>query len=150
MYAADDVLFRTVYWDSLIQEAITSSESQYWLIYGDDLGQTSNKIATHGFVSRELAELLGYLLPPYFSAEFCDTWLTSITRLSGTQIKLSDLVIEHMHPDWNKAALDTTYLERDFKLNFPLLWVKYTAFLPLRLIEATKIYFYKRLDAAKK
>ena len=109
MYAADDIIFRTKNWDSMVLEHYASSEHKICLIHGEDLGQDAIKIATHGFISRDLYKLLGYILPNYFKADFCDTWMTEICAKSGTRMFDPNLIIEHMHPTWGKARIDDTY-----------------------------------------
>ena len=146
MYAADDIVFRTNLWNTKILETIDKLDSEYFLIHGDDLGQKSNKIATHGFVSREFAKQLGYLLPPYFYADFCDTWLTSIARYSNSRIYLEDLIIEHLHPSWGKASFDDTYLDRKRKKRFWKEFLKFQLFLPLRLWEILKINIVSKIN----
>ena len=143
MYAADDIVFRTDSWDTKIIEAVKSANSDYLLVHGDDLGQKSKKIATHGFVSRKFADCLGYLLPPYFYADFCDTWLTSIANHSKSRIELKDLIIEHLHPSWGKANIDETYLARTREKRFWKEYLKYQIYMPLRLSEILKIKLYK-------
>ena len=107
MYAADDVVFRTAGWDKMVQEEYR--KYRICLIHGDDLGQNSDKIATHGFISRELYEILGYVLTEKFKADFCDTWLTYVCTKSNVRIFLKNLTIEHLHPVWGKAPMDATY-----------------------------------------
>jgi hypothetical protein len=109
MYAADDILFRTVDWDSIVLEHYANSQHKICLIHGEDLGQNADRIATHGFVSRELYGLLGYILPNHFKADFCDTWMTEVSTKSGTRVLNRKLIIEHMHPAWGKAPTDSTY-----------------------------------------
>jgi hypothetical protein len=123
MYSADDIVFRTQDWDQIVRETFEKIADGIGLIYGDDLGQDSRKIATHGFVSRRWVSELGYLLPGYFESEFCDTWVTNLARKTGRLIFLPNLIIEHMHPAWGKAELDETYEYRQrryshFKLLF--------------------------------
>jgi hypothetical protein len=116
MYAADDIIFRTENWDSLVLEHYANSVHKICLIHGEDLGQDANKIATHGFISRDLYKLLGYILPNFFKADFCDTWMTEICVQSGTRSFDPNLIIEHMHPAWGKAPIDDTY--RSTKISF--------------------------------
>jgi hypothetical protein len=108
MYAADDIIFRTSAWDSIVVNYF-DSYPELGLLYGDDLSPNSRRIATHGFLRRSVCQELNYLLPPYFESEFCDTWLTRIFRKSGKIKYIHELVIEHMHPNWGKAYVDETY-----------------------------------------
>ena len=143
MYAADDIVFKTDNWDKLILDTIESDKLYFFLLHGDDLGQMSKKIATHGFVSRTITERLGYLLPPYFHADFCDTWITSIAIHSNSRIQLRNLIIEHLHPSWGKAENDETYMARIREKKFWKEYSKYQILLPLRVWETLKIRYYK-------
>lgn len=111
MYAADDIIFRTNNWDSILLNTFRLNPD-VGLIYGDDLSANTYKIATHGFVRRSMCEKLNYLLPPYFESEFCDTWLTRIFKASRRLRRVSEIVVEHMHPNWNKSENDETYSYR--------------------------------------
>lgn len=124
MYCADDVIFRSHAWDDLIEMKYLQSKQKTCLIHGDDLGQNSLKIATHGFISRELYELLGYILPELFKSDFCDTWITEICSKSGIRIFTQQLVIEHMHPAWGKADIDSTYRSTN-KIQFLFNFLKF-------------------------
>jgi hypothetical protein len=145
MYAADDIVFKTKDWDAMILDTVAKNKLDFFLLHGDDLGQKSKKIATHGFVSRSFTERLGYLLPPYFYADFCDTWITSIADHSNSRIHLKSLIIEHLHPSWGKAEFDETYLARIKEKRFWKEYLKYQFLLPLRLWEISKIRYYKFL-----
>ena len=138
MYAADDIVFRTKGWDTLVQNAAKKTSSPVWLIHGTDLGQPITRIATHGFVSRPFADALGYLLPPYFKADFCDTWLTDVADMAGVRISIASLEIEHVHPIWGKAKTDETYQHRAETQNFWKEFVRY------------KLLYLRRRSAAKK
>lgn len=124
MYCADDVIFRSRAWDNLVEMNYLQSKHKTCLIHGDDLGQNSQKIATHGFISRELYELLGYILPELFKSDFCDTWITEICSKSGIRIFIQQLVIEHMHPAWGKAQIDSTYRSTN-KIRFLFNFLKF-------------------------
>jgi len=140
MYAADDILFRTSSWDLIVKNELDVKPA--FLVYGNDLGRPRQEIATHGFVKRELVDLNGYLLPEIFEADFCDTWLTSITKLARCLKYLPNLEIEHMHPNWGKSDQDQTYENRMSAINFRKLWIKFYLTFPLRLFLALKIFRY--------
>ena len=128
MYAADDIVFRTKNWDSTVLQHYANSDNKICLIHGEDLGQDANRIATHAFISRDLYKLLGYILPNYFRADFCDTWMTEICVKSGARLFDPTLIIEHMHPAWGKARIDDTYRSTKFStyllnlIRYKILW----------------------------
>jgi hypothetical protein len=140
MYAADDIIFRTLSWDAIVKKELTEKPAS--LIYGNDLGRPKQEIATHGFVNRELAILNGYLLPEVFAADFCDTWLTNVTRMAKCLKYVPSLEIEHMHPHWGKSDQDQTYENRRSDNNYWKLWLKYRLTFPLRLLSSIRIFRY--------
>ena len=140
MYAADDILFKTESWDLIVKKGLSGKSA--CLVYGNDLGRPRQEIATHGFMTRDFARLNGYLLPELFSADFCDTWLTSIARMAKSLKYMPELEIEHMHPSWGKSLIDQTYESREGKKNYLVLWVKFKLTFPIRLILAIKTLNY--------
>ena len=112
MYAADDILFKTQDWDSIVAEILINPRTEPRVLMTNDLSITKGKNATHAFVSRAFCEVLDYLLPPYFESEFCDTWITEIAQKSKTLVYREDLIVEHMHHLWGKANVDETYIYR--------------------------------------
>jgi hypothetical protein len=137
MYAADDVIFRSRNWDEVVRKF--AEKNDFFLVYGNDLGQQNLKIPTHGFISRNLVERLGYLLNENFNADFCDTWLGSVTKIAGCLFYDETLLIEHMHPSWKKAEPDQTYLDRQSKKKFLRNYLKYQLLTPLRILDGFKI-----------
>jgi len=99
MYASDDIEFKTRGWDILVREAFEEVPDEILLAWGWCKFQPHNatSIATHGFVSRKSAEILGYLFPPYFATAFNDTWLTEVYKSIGRTKYFPDMVIEHFH-----------------------------------------------------
>jgi hypothetical protein len=135
MYAADDIVFLSENWDDIVKSELKNPLSTAKLLATNDLSPNSPRIATHGFVSRYMASVLQYLLPPYFESEFCDTWLTTISRKSRTFSYRHDLVIEHRHPNWGKASLDDTYISRKKRYQHIRLFLQFLLLTPLRRTE---------------
>lgn len=123
MYAADDIIFRTEKWDKKVLDIFRDTNS--WLVFADDLSPNTPRIATHGFVSRTATNVLGYLIPPYFSADFCDTFLTKLARQTKGIYYLEKVIIEHVHPHWNKAEYDSTYSDKFSTNSFFYNYIKY-------------------------
>jgi len=110
MFAADDICFRTKGWDSLVRRTFDEHPDKMIFVHGDD-GHWGNQFGTHGFLHRKWVDTLGYVLPPYFSSDFGDTWINDIANSLGRRVFLP-ILTEHMHPLWGKAKLDQTYQER--------------------------------------
>lgn len=105
----DDLVMRTKGWDSIIENTFSNILDKIALLYGDDLSPCSN-FATHPIIHRKWVKSLGYILPPYFSCDYADTWLNELADAIGRKIKIP-IVNEHLHWTFGKAKVDLTYFE---------------------------------------
>ena len=128
-FGADDIVFRTNCWDSILIEAVKEVSDGIGLFYGNDLvtSQHAPDFATHPIVTRKWVEVVGYLSPPYFSCDYADTWLNDIADQTGRKFALQ-FTNEHMHPTVGKADYDITYAENRQKFlddNVPSLYMEH-------------------------
>ena len=110
---ADDLVMRTQGWDSIIIEAYKEYEDKILLCYGKDGGErvhTQKNFATHPIISKKWVDIQGYITPPYFSADYADTWLNDLANDLGRKKELP-IYNEHMHWSLGKSTLDITYYE---------------------------------------
>jgi|TARA_Y100000296_G_C5019096_1_gene178945 hypothetical protein len=56
-------------------------------------------------------DVVGYIDPPYFSADFADLWMNDIAQRIDRKIWI-DIDTEHMHPAVGKGKWDSTHKER--------------------------------------
>jgi len=110
MFAADDLVFRTKGWDSLVRKTFDEHPDKLIFAHGDD-GYWGAKFGTHGFLHRKWVDAIGYVLPPYFSSDFGDTWINDVANALERRVVLP-IVTEHMHFLFGKAQKDQTYSER--------------------------------------
>jgi len=108
--AGDDIRFRTNNWDAKVRNVFELFEDKIVLVYGDD-GVRNDDLATHPFVHKNWIETIGYFLPPYFSSDMNDYWLTEVAKGIDRLIKI-DIYTEHLHPSVGKHYLDETHKER--------------------------------------
>lgn len=108
MGCSDDLIFRSKDWDEKIINIFNQYEDKIVLVHANDLIQ-GIRITTVPFLHRRWVETLGYFLPPYFSCDRADVWLTEISKALNRRIYLPDMVIEHMHYSIGKAKYDETY-----------------------------------------
>jgi len=113
MLCADDFRFRTHNWDDIVYEEFSKVPDKILLVYGND-GFVSGKqqLATQSFVHRKWVENSPFWLPPYFSCDFCDTWLSDIAKNINRKVYRDDLLIEHMHFSIGKSPKDKNSEER--------------------------------------
>jgi glycosyltransferase involved in cell wall biosynthesis len=112
MLCGDDVVFNSKDWDIIVQNKINSFTDKLCLVYGNDLLQ-GERMATHPFIHKRWVEILGYLNPPQFFADFGDVYLMDIARGIGRLIYLPEVITEHRHFANKKAVKDSTYSNRE-------------------------------------
>jgi glycosyltransferase involved in cell wall biosynthesis len=98
MLCADDFRFRTYGWDGVVYDEFDKYPDKILMVYGDDKFVSKNlKIATFSFVHRRWIENSPFWLPPYFTTDYVDTWISDIAEKLGRKIFVEGLVVEHMH-----------------------------------------------------
>jgi len=112
MHGGDDIEFQTPGWDQMVRDAFAASEDKILLVQGDDLSPNREALATHGFVHRRWVETVGYFLPPLFSCDWNDVWLTEVADMIGRRVMLP-FVTEHQHFSFEKREKDQTDFERE-------------------------------------
>lgn len=139
MLAGDDLVFHTQGWDTKVLETFNQYPDRIVLVYGEDGDPNKEKgNATHPFIHKNWIDAVGRYLPPYFSGDFPDTWLTALADAVGRKVKI-DIYTEHIHPAFGKRKLDTTddeKWEKHFRDNMPQ---KYLDTLPEREADAAKL-----------
>ena len=107
MLCGDDIRFRTRSWDTMVRNEFIQVDDNILLVYGDDKYH-GIKHATHSFVHKRWVEASGFWLPPYFCADYVDTWLFEVATQIGRIKYLPTVVTEHMHYTFGKSAFDET------------------------------------------
>lgn len=108
-HGGDDVVFRTIGWDSIIRDAFPPDNIAF--VHGHDLSPNGHWLGTHGFLSRRWVDTVGYFVPPYFSSDYNDVWLVDVADLIDRHVYIP-VVTEHLHPSHGKAEWDITHQER--------------------------------------
>lgn len=112
MHCGDDIIFRTPGWDVEVRKAFAQSSDKILLVHGDDCSPNTDALATHGFLHRRWVETVGYFVPPYFSSDWNDVWLTEVADMIGRRVKIP-IITEHMHYSFGKADRDENTAERE-------------------------------------
>jgi hypothetical protein len=112
MHCGDDVIFRTPGWDQIVRNTFREYPDKIVLVHGDDVSPNTDALATHGFLHRRWVEQVGYFVPPLFSSDWNDVWLTEVADMIGRRVKVP-IVTEHMHYLFGKAEYDITYRQRE-------------------------------------
>lgn len=112
MHCGDDIVFCTDGWDSVVRRTFAESEDKILLVHGDDRSPNTDALATHGFLHRRWVDTVGYFVPPYFSSDWNDVWLTEVADQIGRRVKIP-IITEHMHYSFGKAERDRNTEERE-------------------------------------
>lgn len=113
MHCGDDVTFNTPGWDQRVRDEFAKIPDRIGLVYGDDLSTNFPDLATHGFMHRRWVETVGYFLPPLFSSDWNDVWISDVAKRVKRMVPIPDVVIEHHHYTFGKAERDKTHAERE-------------------------------------
>lgn len=113
MHAGDDIEFKTPGWDAMVRNQFAQIPDRIGLVYGDDLSTNFPDLATHGFLHRRWVETVGYFLPPLFSCDWNDVWISEVAEKIGRLFPLPGMVIEHQHHSFGKRERDATDMERE-------------------------------------
>jgi glycosyl transferase/beta-hydroxylase protein BlmF len=113
MHCGDDLTFDTNGWDQMVRDAFEAVPDRIAFVYGDDLSPNFPDLGTHGFVHRRWVETVGYFVPPLFSSDWNDVWLTEVAQMVGRDVPLPQMVTEHHHWSFGKADRDQTHVERE-------------------------------------
>jgi len=111
MHCGDDIVFRSDGWDERVLAEFDTVDDKILFVHGRD-GYQDARIGTHGFLHRNWVDAVGYLVPPYFSSDYNDLWLTEVADALGRRRYLPDVYTEHMHPVIGKGTWDRTHRER--------------------------------------
>lgn len=107
---ADDLIFRTNGWDSIVLSKFKDYDDGLIFAYPND-GYWGEKFGTHGFFHKNWFNVLGYLSPPIFTVGYSDNYINDIAKAIDRFIYLDNILIEHMHWTFGKMEMDTTAKE---------------------------------------
>lgn len=94
-------------WDARFRECLSGGPG---IVYGNDLLQ-GEKMATAVAMTSDIVATLGYMSPPSLVHLCMDLVWVDWGRGMGRITYLPDVVIEHLHPAAQKAAVDAGYAE---------------------------------------
>ena len=113
-FMGDDHLPRTKGWDETFINEL--NKLKVGVVYGNDLAHGVN-LATAVAMTSNIVSTLGYMCVPGSIHLFLDNFWMELGR--GTHITyFDDVIIEHIHPLFQKALSDNTYVEA----NSPEVW----------------------------
>ena len=118
-FCGDDIVMESKDWDIKVRDEFRKVKDKILLVYGDD-GLMHESLATHFFLHSNWVDTLGYMVPPIFTGDWVDNYVSTVATMLDRKIYLPEVKTTHYHPTAGKAAMDTVYLEkynRDVKSN---------------------------------
>jgi hypothetical protein len=103
----DNVLFRTDGWDIVVRNTFRAQPDGLLVAYANN-GMGREK-CEHFFTTRKWIDLLGYMVRVEFRHFCVDQWVEELATAINRIVFLRNVVVEHMHKKYGKAADDATY-----------------------------------------
>lgn len=141
MQCGDDIRIRTNRWDEIVRNHFDSVQDKITFAFGYDGIHPKGRFGTHGFLHRRWIDVIGYFLPPYFEADYCDTWINEVATMIG-RFHHIPVFTEHMHFTIGKHPLDKTHEERLQRAKDNDVARKYENMRPQRIEDANKLWTY--------
>ena len=113
MITNDDQVFIDQGWDASIDAETKQFPDDIYCMWFND-GRYQDKICTFPILSRKWIDTLGYIEPVLFEHFNCDLWTWQIAKIINRTHYISDIRVDHLHPDTGKSTADTT-TERNLK-----------------------------------
>jgi hypothetical protein len=116
-HCGDDIVFVSKGWDKIVKNQFNKVyPDKIALVFGRDHKKMVQHKAYHGWIHKKWVKACGYFLPPYFSAEMNDIWLTDVAKMVGRKVFIKDIQLNHMHYNRGLAEFDQTYQDlKEFK-----------------------------------
>jgi len=103
---ADDLVPQTKSWDTILVKKAGSDA----ISYPNDLGGKP-RCPTHPVVGGNLVRAIGWFGFPVVQHLYVDAAWQIVGEGLGKLYRLQDVVVEHVHPFWQKAVKDKIYVE---------------------------------------
>jgi hypothetical protein len=107
-FIGDDMRPRTEGWDGKIMSSLQQLKTG--IVHGDD-GHWGKDLATQVFMTSDIVQTLGYMVPPGMIHMYLDNFWSEFAREINKFVYRGDILIEHLHPAWGKAPKDSLYEE---------------------------------------
>jgi len=105
LLASDDMLAEEWGYDVRIKDASELTPCAIWLNAGDQ-----PRIATLMAMERPYFDAFGYIYHPDYLSLWCDNEWTEVAQQNGCLVKIDDVLIRNVSPDWGgKAPRDALY-----------------------------------------
>lgn len=118
---ADDLRFHPGWFEAVMTEV----DAGFHVVGTNDLGNARvmrGEHATHCAVTRRYVDDFGTIDQPRavlhegYHHEYCDDELVGTAQFRGVWSFAADAIVEHLHPNWQKAPMDHLYQEQPFRM----------------------------------
>ncbi len=113
----DDHVFRTMFWDRKIYEAIDKKEDEEGHRLSIPCWKDGwfNYDLPAGFATKELLHIIKTPVPEgYMSHLYIDNTYAAMSGIGGCRLQLPHIFIEHMHVTKGKAKVDDNYMKHKY------------------------------------
>lgn len=107
---ADDNYMTTQGWDTKIREVFQDSKDKLVCAVVND-GLHSDNLYRHFCIHRNWIDTVGYYMNNNFKHYYIDNLITATSRNIKRDCYMADVVIDHKHPVFGTAEVDTTYIK---------------------------------------
>jgi len=107
----DDHVVQTYDWHKKLRDSIKKMDGPGFA-YGDDLMNGSG-LCTSWMVSSEIVKALGWMMLPKCQHMYVDTAIMELGEATGRIAHVPEVIIEHRHPNIDKAEIDQTYKDNN-------------------------------------
>ena len=105
-----------MHWDKLILKAMGDTSKPAVLAVSD--GHRTDNLLCMAILNRARYQQQGYLFHSEFFSVFSDNHFTDRAYADGVVIEAKDIVIEHLHPAFDKGEMDETYARSNDPVNY--------------------------------
>lgn len=103
MYAADDLKFNDLGWNTVVENMFSKYPDRILLAFGRD--GIHDNFPTHGFVHSNWVNCIGKVFPEWLWGEYADSYMDEVSSFIGRRERL-ELYIEHIHYSRGKRVDD--------------------------------------------
>lgn len=103
-------------WDTLILKEFEDVEGEQVLAISD--GSRRDDLLCMAIMNRARYEKQGFMFHPEFFSMYSDNYFTWAAKQDGVIKQAPHIVLEHMHPVFNKGTWDKTYLESNASTHY--------------------------------
>ncbi|MEB3826063.1 glycosyltransferase family 2 protein [Phormidium sp. CCY1219] len=109
--SADDQTYNDFGWDDRLDVETQAYPDEIFCMWFNE-GHWGGQLCTFPIVSRKWCQTLGYFTTGLFECLYDDMWIWELAKRVGRLHYIPDILTEHLHWGYGKAAIDATYAKK--------------------------------------